>query len=147
MELMNLEELISAWEKDAPVNETEPSREIIRIPSLHSKYAAQAVKHSLALKAKKTTYDKLRKIKYEYYSGKMSEEELAKRGWEAFRFVLKGDMEVYMSSDPDLQEIKAKIYMHEEATNFCGFVLKELGNRTFELRAYMDWETKVGGHN
>ena len=147
MQRMTLEELIKAWELDAPVDDTEPSKEILKVPNLHSKYASQAVSHSLALKAKTAEYYSLRKTKYEYYSGRLDQAELTKRGWEPFRFVLKSDMETYINADTDLQNIKAKISIHEESLNFCGMILKELGSRTYQLRAYMDWELKVGGHN
>lgn len=147
MNPMPLEKLIEQWEIDAKVNETEPGKEIAKIPSLHAKYARQMVAHSLGIKAKNISYHSLKKVKFEYYTGKMDQAELTKRGWEPFRFLLKGDVNVYLDADTDLTDIKAKIALHEEAMNFSGMVVKELNNRTWQLKAFMDWEKFIAGSN
>jgi hypothetical protein len=35
--------------------------------------------------------------------------------------------------------------MHEEIVEFCKQVLKELNNRTWQLKEYMSWERFIGG--
>ena len=142
---MKLEDIISMWEADAKVDATEPGKEIIKIPNLHAKYARQLTTHSTAMKARWFKYNSLKKVKYEYYSGKMDHVELTKRGWEPFRFVLKGDINTYIDADPDLLEIKAHIIMHEEAISLCGMVMKELSNRTWQIKEYMGWEKFIAG--
>ena len=142
---MKLEDLVIMWEHDAKVDATEPGTEIIKIPNLHSKYARQLVSHSLAMKAKSFKCAALRKVKYEYYSGKMDQVELTKRGWEPFRFVLKGDITTYLDADQDILDIKTHIAMHEEAINFCGMVMKEISNRTWQLKEYIGWQKFTAG--
>jgi hypothetical protein len=95
----------------------------------------------------KTSYEiaDLRKIKWEYYNGKMSQEELDKRGWEPFRFVLKTDISTYMDADPDMVKLQQKKSYHEETVAVCASIMKELGNRTYQLRDHMTHERFIGG--
>ena len=78
---MELEKILEEWEKDAVIDQTEPSKELIRIPVLHSKYLNVLTKHKLASKKVNFDYLRMRKIKTEYYSGKLSQEELDEYGW------------------------------------------------------------------
>lgn len=140
-----LEFLIENWNSDANINATDPSTEIIRIPILHSKYNKFLTLHKLAEKKARFEYDKMKKIKWSYYTGKLTEEELKQHNWEPFQFVLKSDISVYIDGDDDLSRLKRKIAYHEEAAKFCEYVMKELQSRTYQIRAYMDWEKFVQG--
>lgn len=140
-----LEELLSQWEKDSEVDATEPGKEILRIPILHNKYNKYLSLHNLAAKRASLQFDKLKKLKWMYYNGKLDQDELDKLGWEPFRFTLKSDIQVYLDGDDDLSKLKHKKLYHEESAKFCEFIMKELQARTYQLRAYMDWEKFIQG--
>lgn len=143
----SLEDIMSQWEKDSEVDKIEPGKEIIRIPILHSKYNKYLTLHNLAVKRSILEYDRVKKLKWLYYSGKLDSEELEKLGWEPFRFTLKSDISVYIDGDADLSKLKSKRSYHEEASNFCLNVMKELNNRTWQLREYMGWEKFIQGQH
>lgn len=145
MNAIPLDQIVTMWEKDSEIDQTEPGKEIIRIPVLHSKYAKMLSAHSLASKQGHIEYARMKKLKYEYYSGKLDPEELKKYGWEPFRFLLKSDINTYLDADQDLVKATAKIALHEEAVSFCSSVLKELHSRTYQLRAFIDWEKFIQG--
>jgi Recombination, repair and ssDNA binding protein UvsY len=149
MKPIAITELVDMWEKDSKVDDTEPGREILRIPILHSKYVKQHVAHSLAAKSCAIDFSKMKKIKWEYYTGKLNgdEETLKKYGLEPFRFTLKGDVSTYIDSDEDLAKLLAKKALHEQAVDFCSLVIKELNARTYQLRAFMDWEKFIQGQS
>jgi hypothetical protein len=86
-----LEQILKYWEKDSVMDQTEPSKEIIKIPMLHSKYLNILTKHKIASKKAHFDYLRMRKVKWEYFTGKMSQEELNEYGWEPFQFALKSD--------------------------------------------------------
>jgi hypothetical protein len=123
-----LEELMQQWEKDSEVDTTEPGKEILRIPLIHNKYNKYLSLHNLAAKRASLEFDKLKKL-----------------GWEPFRFTLKSDMQVYLDGDDDLNKLKRKKAYHEESANFCTNVMKELNNRTWQLKEYMGWEKFIQG--
>ena len=87
----------------------------------------------------------MKKLKWMYFTGKLDQEELDKLGWEPFRFTLKSDINVYLDGDDDLNKLKRKKSYHEETAKFCENVMKELNSRTYQLKAYMDWERFIQG--
>ena len=140
-----LEEIMKQWEKDSDVDSTEPGKEIIRIPLLHNKYNKYLSLHNLSAKRAAIEYDRIKKLKWMYFTGKLDQEELDKLGWEPFRFTLKSDINVYLDGDDDLNKLKRKKSYHEESAKFCENVMKELQSRTYQLKAYMDWERFIQG--
>jgi hypothetical protein len=133
------------WEKDSDVDATEPGKEILRIPLLHNKYNKYLSLHNLAGKRAGLEYDKIKKLNLMYYNGKLDQDELDKLAWEPFRFTLKSDIQVYLDGDDDLVKLKRKKAYHEEAAKFCEYVMKELNNRTWQLKEYMGWEKFIQG--
>lgn len=140
-----LEKLMDDWEKDSPIDRTEPGKEVSRIPNLHAKYARELYKNSLLLKKFKTDHAKILKKKSDYYSGRMDEEELQKFGLKPFKFMLKDDILKYIEADEEIINIKLKIALYEEMVAFLTAVLRQLNDRTYQMRAFIDWEKFIGG--
>lgn len=142
-----LEQILKQWEKDSVVDQTEPSRELLRIPILHSKYINMLVKHKAS--SKKTEFDiiRLKKMKWEYYSGKSTHEDLQKNNWEPFQLkLLKTDIPMYMESDPDIIELQEKKFAHDQKVSVIEEILKQLKDRTYQLKDYISWEKFIGGN-
>ena len=140
-----MEELIEQWEKDSKIDQTEPGKEITRIPLLHSKYNKYLSLHNLSGKKCITDINKMKKLKWLYYTGKMDQEQLQELGWEPFRFTLKSDISVYIDGDEDLARLNQRKQYHEEASSFCINVMKEINARTYQLRAFIEWERFIQG--
>lgn len=140
-----IDDVIEMWERDAKVDDTEPGKEILRIPILHSRYTKILTEQNLLSKKCLFDFHRMKKIKTEYYLGRLDDEELKKRGWEPFRFLLKSDVTTYLESDEDLQMILMKKAKHDAIADYCISVVKELNARTYQLRAYMDWEKFIQG--
>jgi hypothetical protein len=141
----NIEQIIKLWEKDSEIDQTEPGKELIKIPLLHSKYIKILVNHKLATKKAHFDYQRMRKVKWEYYTGKLSQEELAERGWEPFQFTLKSDIGTYLEADNDLIKLLEKKVYHDECVSAIESILSELKQRTWQLRDFISWEKFIGG--
>ena len=139
-EAPNLDQLISEWETDARIDTTNAGGEMTRIPVLHSKYNKYLSLHKMAKVRREDEFNKLRKVKWMYYNGKLDQQQLAELGWDPFPFTLKSDLNVYLESDDDLAKKKAQISFHEECVSFCVYVMKELNNRTWQMKEWMAWE-------
>lgn len=144
---VNITALTEEWHKDCPIDRTEPSKELARIPQLHSKYLGILTHHNLIVRKLTKEYEELKALKLKYYSGDLNnEEDLKKYNLEPFpKKVYKFDMSTYISGDPDLNNIKLKIDLHQEIVNFCTTTLKEISNRTYQLNNIVKWEIFVGG--
>lgn len=141
----SLESVLKLWENDAVIDQTEPGKELIRIPTLHNKYLTILTKHKIATKKAHFDYLRMRKIKWEYYTGKMSQEELREYGWEPFQFTLKSDISTYLEADGDLIKLLEKKVYHEEVVSVIESIMSELKQRTWQLRDFISWEKFIGG--
>ena len=140
-----LEQILKLWESDAVIDQTEPSKELIRIPTIHSKYLGILTKHKIASKKAHFDYLRMRKIKWEYFTGKLSQEELEQYGWEPFQFALKSDITTYLEADKDLIKLLEKKVYHDEAVSVVESIMSELKQRTWQLRSFIDYEKFIGG--
>lgn len=140
-----LEELLAMWSADANIDRTEPGRELLNIPKLHAKYLKILSHHRMMIKEYEMKYSKMRKLKWEYYTGKMDEDTLKKYNWQPFQFTLKSEIQTYLDSDEDLQKIEVNKKINEEIVEVCTAILKELNNRNWEIKSFIDWERFIQG--
>lgn len=142
---MKIDEVLEMWSKDAEVDRTEPGKELLNIPKLHSKYLNILSQHRLLSKQAEFKYNKMKKLKWEYYTGKLDEDTLSKYGWEPFPYTLKSEMNTYLESDEDINKFMAQKVMYDEIVDICTSILKELNSRTFQLRDFISWEKFIQG--
>jgi hypothetical protein len=144
---VNIDDLMEEWSKDSKIDETEPGRELAKIPSLHAKYLRIMTHHNLLAKKFMADFNKAKKVKWEYYSGDLNNpEDLEVLGLEPWvKKTLRQDIPMYIDSDPLLNNILIKKTVHQEVVDFCGSVLKELNNRTWQLKSFIDWEKFTSG--
>ena len=144
---VNIELRMEEWIKDVSFDETEPQKAMANISKLHAKYLRILTHHNLLAKKLQADYNSRRKIKWEYYTGDLNNpEDLERYGLEPMmKKVLRADLQHYLDSDTELNNTLLKKVMHEEIVDFCKSVLKELNNRTWQLKSFMDWEKFIGG--
>lgn len=140
-----LEQVLKHWEKDAVIDSTEPGKELLRIPTLHNKYLNILTQHRIASKRAHANYMRMKKTKWEYYTGKLSQEELEQYGWEPFPFTLKSDISVYIESDSDLIKLLEKKMYHDETVSVIESIMNELKQRTWQIRSFIDFEKFING--
>lgn len=145
--MYDLEQLIEMWIKDSSVDETELGREATRISKLHSTYLKILSLNSVRVKKIENDYKKMRSVRSRYFDGKLTEEELKEYGWEQYPYNhrLNSQKENLLEGDSVLVDILSKKVYHEEIVNFCTAVLKELNNRTWQVKAAIDWHRFTQG--
>jgi len=143
--MKQLDDLLEMWRADSVIDRTEPGKELINIPQLHSKYLNILSRHRLLSKESEFKYNKMKKLKWEYYTGKLDNDQLAKHGWEPFPFILKSDITTYLESDDDINKHIVQKIVHDEIVDVCSSILKELNSRTFQLRDFIAWERFIQG--
>jgi hypothetical protein len=144
---VNIDDLMEMWSQDAKMDETEPGRELMRIPNLHAKYIRIYTHHNLIAKKLHNDYLKMKRVKFEYYNGDLNNpEDLETYKLEPWsKKLLRQDIPSYIESDNDLNTLLLKKVVHQEIVDFCDRVLKELNSRTFQLRSFIDWERYTRG--
>tara|TARA_Y100001937_G_scaffold26897_2_gene38517 strand:- start:8821 stop:9264 length:444 start_codon:yes stop_codon:yes gene_type:complete len=145
VDLSKLKEMVN---KDLEIDGAELDLESLRIPQLHNKYLNIFTDEKLELSAVEFKYNDLLRKKWEYYTGKMSQEDLDALGWEPFQLnILKTDLEKYLSSDAELAKMKAKKVYQEQKLEYLTSILKAINNRQFHIRDAIAWRKFVNGVN
>ncbi len=136
---MKLEDIESLWQQDSIIDRTDLDTESLKIPSLHSKYYKIFLREKVQLKAEETEYKQFFKLKHEYYTGKLSKEDLDQYGWEPFQFILKGDLSIYMDADKEISERLLKLQVQREKVDLLESIIKSLNNRGFLIKNAIDF--------
>jgi hypothetical protein len=143
---MNFEDLKRHTERDMKVDDTQLDLESLKIPQLHNKYLNFLQEERFNLKKMGFDFSSLRRSKWEYYTGKISEEDLEEKGWEPFNLkILKSDIDMYLDSDNDMILMKQKITYQEEKVFYLESIIKEISQRNWEIRNAIEWRKFVSG--
>jgi Recombination, repair and ssDNA binding protein UvsY len=141
-----LDEILTEWNEDSNIDESNISGETLKIPKLHSKYIKILNDHKMASMKAKFEYDKFKTLKTEYYSGHLDQETLEQYKWDQFDIKLsKGGVERYINSDEQLIKLLQKRSYHDQAISVCESIIKELSSRTWQLRAHIDYLKFISG--
>ena len=137
---MTLDELRAMIKRDLTMDQTELDIESMKTPQLHNKYLILYMDEKLILGKYESDLNILKKEKWLYYTGKMSQEELDERNWEPFDLVvLKTDIDKFLNSDEDIIKMSNKILFQREKVNYLENVVKIVNNRQWSIRSVIDW--------
>ena len=144
---MKFEEIQYQWTLDCVMDETELSQESIKIPQLHNKYLIFYSNEKLKFKEIKYLFAGLIKRKRDYYSGRMTAEELEMADWEPFQYkLLKADVQEYIDADDMIIESKKLLALQEEKVNYLESIVKSLTTRGYLIKNAIDWKRFTEGH-
>ena len=144
---MKFEEIQKLWTSDCNIDETELAQESVKIPQLHNKYLILYSNEKLKFKEIKFLFAGLIKRKRDYYSGRMTAEELEAADWEPFQYkLLKADVQEYIDADENVIESKKLLALQEEKVNYLESVVKGLSTRGYLIKNAIDWKRFTEGH-
>lgn len=139
--------LLEEWTQDAKIDELNIHKELLNIANLKVKYLKILSHHNMKVKILEKEYDKLKRVKWEYYSGDLNNPEDLKQynlpPWP--KKVLRQDLSYYLDSDKDLVDFLLKKTMHSEIVEVCKEIIKELNNRTYQIRGFIDYRKFLEG--
>ena len=145
---MKLEDIQELWHRDSEIDYTELGTESIRIPQIHDKYLKIFTDERIRLKGVEFELSKMVRTKTEYYSGKMSQEELERHGWEQYLGrLLKNEIANYIESDDDVIKLKQQLVVLQEKINYLDSVIRMINNRGFQIKNALDWLKFSHGNN
>lgn len=106
--MIELEKILDEWREDCTIDNMRLDETSRNTPLLHAKYLELLSQSKLRLKRAELKQKSLLKDKWLWYNGKMSQEEVVEKGWDPDPFnglkVMKGDMDHYYDSDPEIQK-------------------------------------------
>ena len=137
---MNLDELRKMVSIDLPMDTTELDKESMKTPQIHNKYLILHTDEKLILGKIQSDFNVLKRDKWLYYTGKMSQEELDEKNWEPFNLkILRPDIDKFIESDEDIIRLSNRILLQKEKVNYLENVVKIINNRQWSIRSSIDW--------
>lgn len=144
---MKLSDIQEEWSKDSIINETNLGQESVRVPTLHAKYITYLSKNKLLLRKAESDYFNTRRLKYRYYRGEMSREELAGLEWEQFQGnkPLKNEMDEFLQCDKDLNDLQDKIEYYKTVVYTLEQIIRSINSRTWDIKTAVEWTKFTNG--
>jgi hypothetical protein len=137
---MKIEDIVSQWDVDCKIDETELDREATKIPKLHNKYLKIFMGERVVLFKLKAENKRLKKTLIEYYLGELDREELDELGRDQFyKKLLKNEIDTYIESDDLFIESTLKVSLQGEKVDYVEAIVKSLNNRNFQIKSAIDW--------
>ena len=136
--MINLNEIQSMWEKDSKIDRDNLHEESLNIPMLHAKY--HDLYNNLILLRKKAEQQRknIRHERYEYFSGK-SDPEVYQDNPFPKKIRDKDTMQKYMDADGKLSDASLKIGYYDTMLEYLESILKQISNRTYQIKNALDF--------
>jgi len=131
--MIDLETLQGMWHDDSKINPDNLHTESLNIPVLHSKY--YDIYNTLMLLRKKAEQQRknIRHERYEYFSGKADPEVYINDPFPK-KIRDKETMQKYLDADTKLSGVSLKIEYYEVMLRFIEEILKQITNRTYQIK-------------
>jgi hypothetical protein len=143
---MQIDEIFELWSEDSNIDTMQISEEAVKIPKLHHKYYKIFSQERLALKKYETDFKKLHLMKFEYFLGTLDQETLKENNWKPNpRSILKGDIPMYIDSDQDIINLTLKIGLQKEKVSILESIIKNISDRGYMIKNYIDWQKFTNG--
>ena len=131
--MIDLPTLQQMWEKDSKIDIDNLHTESLNIPVLHSKY--YDIYNNLMLLRTKAEQQKknVRHERYEYYSGKADPDVYIQNPFPK-KIRDKETMTKYLDADERLSSVSMKIEYYNVMLRYIEEILKQITNRTYQIK-------------
>ena len=143
---ITIEMIQTLWASDSKIDDVELDRESLKIPQLHSQYMQILNGENRLLARMMYTHKMLEKDKFEYYSGKMCQEDLELRNWKPLTLkIIKGDISKYIDGDSDMIQNLVMIADQREKVSLLTSIIGSINNRSFIITNAIKWKQFTNG--
>ena len=144
---MKLNEIQEMWIADSRIDETNLGGESAKIPKLHAKYLNLLVNAKLTTRKAESEYLRMRRLKWRYYRGEMTQLELDEMNWPQWQGVkpLKNEMDEFIATDTDLITLQDRLEYHKTVLTMLENILKSIHSRTWDIKNGIEWTKFTNG--
>lgn len=145
--MIKLNEIQEMWEEDCKLDELNLGQESTKIPELHSKYLNMLTTFKLQLRKNKSNLLSLRRLKWKYFRGELSQQELNTLGWEQYlgNAPLNNQMNEYLDSDSDVIKLQDKVEYIEACLTQLDYIMRSINSRSFDIKNAIEWSKFTSG--
>ena len=148
--MIHLQQILEMWKNDAVIDDVCLDDETIKSSKLHAKYLELFSMAKLMLKKKEMEQESMKKDKWLYYNGKMSQQDMDNRKWKYDPFdgmtkPLKSDMEMYYCTDEDMVRIRAQIDYQKTIIDTLEEIMGNIRWRHTHVKNILDFKKFTSG--
>lgn len=147
---MDMKTILEEWERDCVIDDINLDESSRITPTLHAKYLQLLSNHKLMLRRAEFKQKELLKDKWLYYNGKMTQEEVETRGWDPDPFdglkIMKGEMDYYYDTDPDIQRSEEKIQYYKVTIDTLTDIIDNIKWRHQTIGNMIKWRQFQSGN-
>lgn len=131
--MIDLDTIQKMWREDAEIDPDNLHTESLNIPVLHSKY--YDIYNNILLLRKKAEQQRknVRHERYEYFSGKADPDVYIENPFPK-KIRDKETMQKYLDADTKLSGVSLKIDYYDTMLKFLEEILKQISNRTYQIK-------------
>ena len=142
--MINLDKIQSMWQEDCKIDIDNMHEQSIKVPQLHSKYH-EILNNLILLRTKAQKIQKsVRHERYEYYSGKADPEVYEKEPFPK-KVRDKDALIRYMDADDRVSDANLKVEYYDVMINYTESILKQISNRTYQIKNSIEWHKFQAG--
>jgi hypothetical protein len=141
---MNLDKIQEMWQKDSVIDADNLHDESLKIPQLHCKYYTVYNTITLLREKARDQYNKIRLERYNYYTGKAEPEVYVEEPF-PYKVREKDAIQRYMEADERLTKVDLKIRYYDATLKFLEEIIKNISNRTFQIKNSIEWHKFQSG--
>ena len=142
--MINLDKIQSMWQEDCKIDIDNMHEESIKVPQLHSKYH-EILNNLILLRTKAQKIQKnVRHERYEYYFGK-ADPDVYEREPFPKKVRDKDALIRYMDADDRVSEANLKVEYYDVMINYTESILKQISNRTYQIKNSIEWHKFQAG--
>ena len=142
--MINLDKIQSMWQEDCKIDIDNMHEESIKVPQLHAKYH-EILNNLILLRTKAQKIQKsVRHERYEYYSGKADPEVYEKEPFPK-KVRDKDALIRYMDADDRVSDANLKVEYYDVMINYTESILKQISNRTYQIKNSIEWHKFQAG--
>ena len=143
--IINLDLIQSMWETDSKIDIDTMHEESLKVPQLHAKYH-EMLNNLILLRSKAKQLQKnIRHQRYEFYSGKADPDVYIENPFPK-KIRDKDTMQKYLDADEKLSESSLKIEYYDVMIRYLEDILKQISNRTYQIKKSIEWHKFQAGY-
>lgn len=145
---MKLDDVLVMWEADSVIDDNHLGEASSVTAKLHSKYLKILVEFKLKQTKLDVEYNNLRKLKFRYYRGELTRDELKQLGWDQWQYnkPLKAEMDEFLKGDEDLSKIQTRIDYINTVVYALESIMTQIKARDWQIKNSITWKQFLAGN-
>jgi len=141
---MNLENIQEMWKRDSVIDSDLYCEESTKIPQLHQKYMELFNTFFLMQKEQEAKLKTTKRDKWLYYKGRAPASVYKDAPFD-LKLTTREEIDMFIEADEEYQKIILKLDYIGQVLAFLDSVLRQLNNRTFQIKNAIEWQKFQNG--